>query len=278
MTEQTLPHTPGEQTVPADPPTGAPPRGRRLLRAVARWSLVAAVAGGIGIGTRLFVTAQDRTDLPGLATRSDGRWDFPTQRLPALPADAMRPAHPRNPAGIHHADLRDLLVTAPGSAEPDAKLTGDWTPASAYLAEYAKGDRRELGNKLHEFALRHAASRAWTMPDGTEARVHLLRFPSSGLTDLYRDEGLDFGSTTGASLAHAEETWMDKQWTSRGVPETASVYSYEEQAPYGDDGVQTRVAYIVAGDTLGMVVHEKKGGADRVPFHQTVVLQTQLLS
>ncbi|AMM10013.1 hypothetical protein [Streptomyces albidoflavus] len=278
MTEQTLPHTPGEQAVPADPPTGAPPRGRRLLRTVARWSLVAAVAGGIGIGTHLFVTAQDRTDLPGLATRSDGRWDFPTQRLPALPADAMRPAHPRNPAGIHHADLRDLLVTAPGSAEPDAKLTGDWTPASAYLAEYAKGDRRELGNKLHEFALRHAASRAWTMPDGTEARVHLLRFPSSGLTDLYRDEGLDFGSTTGASLAHAEETWMDKQWTSRGVPETASVYSYEEQAPYGDDGVQTRVAYIVAGDTLGMVVHEKKGGADRVPFHQTVVLQTQLLS
>lgn len=115
------------------------------------------------------------------------------------------------------------------------------------------------------------------MPDGTEARVHLLRFPSSGLTDLYRDEGLDFGSTTGASLAHAEETWIDKQWTSRGVPETASVYSYEEQAPYGDDGVQTRVAYIVAGDTLGMVVHEKKGGAARVPFHQTVVLQTQLL-
>lgn len=48
--------------------------------------------------------------------------------------------------------------------------------------------------------------------------------------------------------------------------------------PYGDDEVQTRVAYIVAGDTLGMVVHEKKGGADRVPFHQTVVLQTQLLS
>ncbi|MEW2150139.1 hypothetical protein AB0909_12925 [Streptomyces albidoflavus] len=287
MTEQTLPRTPEEPAAPAaaagpfaapaEPPR-KPLRERRVLRAVARWSLAVVVAGGLGVGTAAFVTSQERTDLPGLATASDGRWDFPRQKLPALPADAPRPDHADNAAGIHHADLRDLLVTAPGAAEPDAKLTGDWTPASAYLAEYAKGDRRELGNKLHEFALRHAASRAWTMPDGTEARVHLLRFPSSGLTDLYRDEGLDFGSTTGASLAHAEETWMDKQWTSRGVPETASVYSYEEQAPYGDDGVQTRVAYIVAGDTLGMVVHEKKGGADRVPFHQTVVLQTQLLS
>ncbi|MCR0988462.1 hypothetical protein [Streptomyces albidoflavus] len=115
MSERTLPYTPGEQAVPAGRPIGEPPRERRLLRAVARWSLIVAVAGGIGIGTHLFVTAQDRTDLPGLATRSDGRWDFPTQRLPALPADAMRPAHPRNPAGIHHADLRDLLVTAPAA-------------------------------------------------------------------------------------------------------------------------------------------------------------------
>ena len=287
MTEQTLPRTPEEPAAPAEAagpfaapaePPRKPLRERRVLRAVARWSLAVVVAGGLGAGTAAFVTSQERTDLPGLATTSDGRWDFPRQKLPALPADAPRPDHSGNAAGIHHADLRDLLVTAPGSAEPDPKLTGDWTPTSAYLAEYAKGDRRELGNKLHAFALRHAASRAWTMPDGTEARVHLLRFPSSGLTDLYRDEGLDFGSTTGASLAHAEETWIDKQWTSRGVPETASVYSYEEQAPYGDDGVQTRVAYIVAGDTLGMVVHEKEGGADRVPFHQTVVLQTQLLS
>ncbi|CAI4164679.1 MULTISPECIES: hypothetical protein [Streptomyces] len=287
MTEQTLPRTPEEPAAPAaaagpfaapaEPPR-KPLRERRVLRAVARWSLAVVVAGGLGVGTAAFVTSQERTDLPGLATASDGRWDFPRQKLPALPADAPRPDHADNAAGIHHADLRDLLVTAPGAAEPDAKLTGDWTPASAYLAEYAKGDRRELGNKLHEFALRHAASRAWTMPDGTEARVHLLRFPSSGLTDLYRDEGLDFGSTTGASLAHAEETSIDKQWTSRGVPDTTSVYAYEEPAPYGDDQVQTRVAYIVAGDTLGMVVHEKKGGADRVPFHQTVVLQTQLLS
>lgn len=37
------------------------------------------------------------------------------------------------------------------------------------------------------------------------------------------------------------------------------------------------MAYIVAGDTLGMIAHERKGGAALVPFHQTVVPQTQLL-
>ncbi|MFD4989628.1 hypothetical protein [Streptomyces sp. NPDC058374] len=288
MTEQTLPRTPEESAAPAEAaaaPAPAPAksprkplRERRVLRAFARWSLAVVVAGGLGAGTAALVTAQDRTDLPGLATASDGRWDFPRQKLPALPADAMRPDHPQNRAGVHHADLRDLLVTAPAGAKTADGLDGkEWTPTTAYLAEYAKGDRRDLGAKLHEFGLRHLASRGWGMPDGTEARVHLLRFPSSGLTDLYRDRGLDFGSTTGASLARVGETWMDKQWTSLGVPETASVYSYEEQAPYGDDGVQTRVAYIVAGDTLGMVVHEKEGGAARLPFHQTVVLQTQLL-
>lgn len=116
------------------------------------------------------------------------------------------------------------------------------------------------------------------MPDGTEARVHLLRFPSSGLADQYRDYGVHFDSSAGARLAYSPDTVFDSKWQSRGVPDTTSVYAYEEPAPYGDDQVQTRVAYIVAGDTLGMVVHEKKGGADRVPFHQTVVLQTQLLS
>ncbi|MFF8493220.1 hypothetical protein ACF06O_20485 [Streptomyces albidoflavus] len=292
MTEQTLPTTATKAEEPAAPAAGPwaepapdpaapgrkPLRERRVLRAVARWSLALVVAGGLGAGATALVTLQDRTDLPGLATTPDGRWDFPRQQLPALPADAPRPGHPGNAAGIHHADLRELLVTAPASATPDKKLTGDWTPTSAYLAEYEKGDPSALGAQLHSFGLRHVTSRGWTMPDGTEARVHLLRFPSSGLADQYRDYGVHFDSSAGARLAGSPDTVFDSKWQSRGVPDTTSVYAYEEPAPYGDDEVQTRVAYIVAGDTLGMVVHEKKGGADRVPFHQTVVLQTQLLS
>ncbi len=50
------------------------------------------------------------------------------------------------------------------------------------------------------------------------------------------------------------------------------------------DAIEDRTREFITGnhdqtfEGLGMVVHEKKGGADRVPFHQTVVLQTQLLS
>ena len=40
---------------------------------------------------------------------------------------------------------------------------------------------------------------------------------------------------------------------------------------------QVRQAYLVAGDTLGLVVQSRKGRALAVPFQQTVVLQSQLL-
>lgn len=57
------------------------------------------------------------------------------------------------------------------------------------------------------------------------------------------------------------------------------MYAYEEIEPYGS--VQTRQAYIRAGDTLALVLHEKpvkKGRAAAVPFHQTLILQDQLLN
>ncbi|MET7513148.1 hypothetical protein ABZS88_06660 [Streptomyces sp. NPDC005480] len=38
-----------------------------------------------------------------------------------------------------------------------------------------------------------------------------------------------------------------------------------------------RSAYLVAGDTVGLVVQSRKGTAPAVPFRQAVVLQSQLL-
>ncbi|MCO6728843.1 hypothetical protein KQH20_30630, partial [Streptomyces sp. CHA16] len=90
------------------------------------------------------------------------------------------------------------------------------------------GDPSALGAQLHSFGLRHVTSRGWTMPDGTEARVHLLRFPSSGLADQYRDYGVHFDSSAGARLAGSPDTVFDSKWQSRGVPDTTSVYAYEE--------------------------------------------------
>ncbi|XQE87167.1 hypothetical protein ACN24M_18865 [Streptomyces microflavus] len=90
---------PAEQAVPAEPaeaPSPPPPRPcrrprppRRALRAVARWTVALLVFGGLGTGTALAITSAERTDVPGLATESDGRWDYPKLSLPRC-----RPARP----------------------------------------------------------------------------------------------------------------------------------------------------------------------------------------
>lgn len=61
------------------------------------------------------ITALDRNDVPGLATESDGRWEYPELRLPALPVDRPRPFTDGNEGEIHYADLRELLLPAPAS-------------------------------------------------------------------------------------------------------------------------------------------------------------------
>ncbi|GAA2410392.1 hypothetical protein GCM10010433_06430 [Streptomyces pulveraceus] len=52
---------------------------------------------------------------------------------------------------------------------------------------------------------------------------------------------------------------------------------YDEVKPYG--GARVRQGYVVAGDTLALVVQSREGkeSTPGVPFHQTVILQNQLL-
>lgn len=123
MTEQTLPRTPEEPAAPAEAagpfaapaePPRKPLRERRVLRAVARWSLAVVVAGGLGAGTAAFVTSQERTDLPGLATTSDGRWDFPDR--------SCRPCPPTPRA-------RTTPATPPASTTPTSATS--WSPPPA---------------------------------------------------------------------------------------------------------------------------------------------------
>nr|WP_326592665.1 hypothetical protein [Streptomyces brevispora] len=70
------------------------------------------VLGGLRAGTAHTITSTERTDVPGLATEGDGRWDFPRLSLPALPPGAPRPFSDGNTAEVHHADLRRLLLPA----------------------------------------------------------------------------------------------------------------------------------------------------------------------
>ncbi|MCX4846395.1 hypothetical protein [Streptomyces sp. NBC_00893] len=259
----------------AVPAPSAPKPPRRVLRAVARWTAAALVLGGLGAGTAFGITSMERTDVPGLATESDGRWDYPELSLPALPAGSPRPYSDGNVAEIHHADLRRLLLPAPAGATVDKKLDGGWVSTEQYLSEYEKSGRPDLGRLLDDSAPRHIAARGWTMPDGTSTRIYLVRFNSTSFAQGFMDAITVSGSEV--PLVGAPETVLDEGWNGGGKVAGTSSYVFDEVKPYG--AAQVRNGYLVAGDTLALVVQSRKGkeGARSVPFHQTVILQNQLL-
>ncbi|MFE5481736.1 hypothetical protein [Streptomyces sp. NPDC056527] len=260
-------------TLAGPPPAPARKPSRRVLWAVARWTAAVLVCGGLGTGTAFAIASMERHEVPGLATESDGRWEYPKLSLPALPADTQRPFTVGNAGEIHHADLRKLLLPAPAGATQDPKLNGGWATVDQYLSTYREEDRAALKEALTESALRHIAARGWTMPDGTTTRIHLLQFNSVAFAEAFKDDAVRAGSVEGPLLG-VEGIKMESEFASMvHVPYTA-LYTFVE-APQNAD--QTRWAYIQAGDTLALVTQTRKGQALQVPFQQTVTLQNQLL-
>lgn len=262
--------------LPLSPPLPLPPKPpRRVLRAVARWTAAVLVCGGLGAGTAAGITSMERTDVPGLATESDGRWDYPELSLPALPAGSPRPYSDGNAGEVHHADLRRLLLPAPAGATVDKKLDGGWVSTEQYLSEYVKGERSDIAHILKDSAPRHVAARGWTMPDGTSTRIYLVQFNSTAFAQYFMDSINDSGS--GVPLVGAPEAVLDEGWSGGGKVEGTSSYAYEEAKPYG--AAQVRHGHLVAGDTLALVVQSREGreGTKSVPFHQTLILQNQML-
>ncbi|OKK08112.1 hypothetical protein AMK26_03525 [Streptomyces sp. CB03234] len=273
------PTTGQEPPLPVGQQAAAPQRtDRRALRALARWTAAVMVLAGAAAATALPLIALDRSDVPGLATTSDGRWDYPRLTLPALPSGSPLPLAEENEAGIHHADLRALLLPAPAGATPDTKLNGGWTSIERYAAEYDTTWRASLRQHLTDSTLRHIAARGWTMPDGTNARVYLLRFTTRHHADRFVKDGLKLmsGQYQTAPLNRARDSGIDGDWDSSGAPDDVQQYAFTERPPYGAE--QTRHAYLPVGDTVAFLVHEKQGGAAAVPFHQSMILQTQLLT
>lgn len=263
--------------MPPLPPLSPSPRPpRRVLRAVARWAVAVLVLGGLGTGTAYAITSAERNDVPGLATESDGRWDYPRLSLPALPSGAPRPFSEGNTAEVHHADLRKLLLPAPAGATPDKKLTGDWVSTERFVAEYEKSSRAGVGEQLRELALRHIAARGWTMPDGTVSRIYLLQFNSTAYAAEFSDDRY-VGTTVRDVLLGAPYVGLDEAWSGDGKVENTASHVFSEQKPFGAD--QVREAYLVSGDTVGLVIQSRRGaeGTQRIPFHQTLILQNQLL-
>jgi hypothetical protein len=184
---------------PPPVPASEPPvpvrvrKDRRVLRAALRWTTAVVVFAAAGAGTAYGITQMKRTDVPGLATASDGRWDYPVITRPPLPSGSPGPFATDNKTNAHYADLRALLLPAPKGAKADASLRGTdgWLPTKTFLAQYTDtAEREELGQKLTDDGLRHIAARGWTTPDGTQTRIYLLQFSTAVAADELFSPGL----------------------------------------------------------------------------------------
>lgn len=268
--------------VAAEPPPVVvePPvkKDRRVLGAVLRWTAAVVVLAAVGSSTAYGITRMERTDVPGLATETDGRWTYPEITKPPLPSGSPAPFTEANPASVHYADLRALLLPAPKGAKADKALPGrdGWLAKKDFLSVYgSKEDRDDLGQVLTDHGLRHVAARGWTAPDGTRTRIYLLQFDSGQVADVLQQDHLTSYDSPNHALRGAAEVHTDEEFPSEAEVMNVRHYSYTESKPYGAE--QVRQAYLVSGDVVGLVVQSRKGGAAAVPFQQTVILQSQLL-
>lgn len=262
-------------------PARTPPvvtKDRRALRAVLRWTAAVAVFAAVGSATAYGITRTERTDVPGLATQSDGRWSYPALTRPPLPSGSPGPFAEANRAGAHYADLRSLVLPAPEGAKADKELHGTdgWLATDVFLKEYRDtAEHDELRQKLVDHGLRHIAARGWTTDDGTHTRVYLLQFDTAAVVDELRGRHLTSYSGPGYAVRGAEETVPDDGFPREAQVDDLSYSLYTEPEPYGTEHV--RQAYLGAGDVLAVVLQSRKGEAEAVPFQQAVALQSLLL-
>ncbi|HSX96473.1 MAG TPA: hypothetical protein VLG91_03635 [Streptomyces sp.] len=257
----------------------APRKDRRVLRAALRWTAALVVFASVGAATGYGITRMERTDVPGLATEPDGRWEYPELTPPPLPSGSPAPFAEGNKAGAHHADLRKLVLPAPKGAKVDTALAGadGWLPTADFLKEYEpEDDLDSLGQMFTDHGLRHVAARGWTMPDGTHTRIYLLRFGTAAVADaLYSDRLTEYNSPRYVVRGSDGVFSRDEDFASRSDLADVERAAYVEGKPYGKE--QVRQAYLSAGDTLALIVQSRKGATEALPFQQTVVLQSQLL-
>ncbi|MFD3551047.1 hypothetical protein ACFWWA_03005 [Streptomyces goshikiensis] len=266
-----------EAVVPAAPAATAPaPKDRRSLLAALRWTAAVVVFAAVGAACAYGIVRSDRTDVPGLSTRSDGRWDYPALVRPTPPPGAAVPFAADNADGIHYAGLTQLLLPAPRGATPDAKLKLEKDSAVAvdtFLEEYEPSAREKMKQAFTDEGLRQIVGRGWTTPDGTRTHVYLLRFHSSGFVNAFTGCGRDM-NLSGVNRVETDSDWSRAK-LAQSAPDGNERQLFEEVPPVGDE--QIKAGCIQSGDVQAVILQSRKDAVAAVPFHQTVILQNLLL-
>lgn len=244
-------------------------RRSRVRRNILRWTgaivLVLAVGGGVAYA----VSLPQRTDIPGLRTASDGRYDFPTLTLPTLPAGQPAPSASANSTAQQHlADIRQLLLPHPIGATLPAKSSG-WF-ADAYKLFSDSGTK----SMFARYGLRHTATTTWTTGDGATTTIYLLQFPDGPAADNASSKLSLQKAATSNSFSGALKGVPDGAIATTVTPASAASGDYSVVT---SSGKITRYGAFVSGDVFALVIQSGPQSLPAAPFLQTLDLQAELL-
>jgi hypothetical protein len=237
----------------------APPKPRRAFpwRWVGAVVTVLAVGGACAYG----VLAQKRTDLPGLATASDGRYDFAPISMPTLAPGQSDPLSEGNSGSQHLTDIRKLLLPAPVGATKDTSLPGasGWVSEKDTLA--AAKDTAEGKTTFGTNGWRHTAGTAWKTADGAETKIYLVQFIDG---DACNNASTDFSQFTGGLSAYPKSI----------APNASTSVTYTKVTK---GATTTWSGAVTVGDTEFLITFTAPNSVGLAPFEQEVDLQVALL-
>ena len=236
----------------------APPKPKRPFPW--RWVGAVVVTLAVGAGCAFAVTAPKRTELPGLATASDGRYSFAPLTLPTLAPGQSDPNSKANAGQQHVSDIRKLLLPAPAGATPDHSLPGaaGWVSRTLTLGV---ADSTAADQTLGTYGWRHTAGVAWKTPDGADTKIYLLQFTDGDSAELAATLFDGFGGepeTSRTDLTGPDEV---------GIGYSKSV----------DGSKTTWYGSATVGDTVFMLVYTAPASVGIAPFQQELDLQIELL-
>ncbi|MGW2249554.1 hypothetical protein ACWCXH_05080 [Kitasatospora sp. NPDC001660] len=313
-TVELLPEAPGTPETPETPEELEARLARRTRRrkAVVRWAAATLVCALAGTGTAMALTVPERTDIPGLATKSDGRYTFPALALPPQPAGKGAPEG--KDKTLHRADLRYLLLPAPkeaggslapvvfpsptaspsasasASASPSASASASPTPSGAAApsaspesgpaaADWAPCDAildEQQNPAVLRALLLQNACRAAAVREWTasDGTRTQIRLLRFGSFSECHDVFTDLRSNGLPKALPGVKLGSHGGWDE--VPNVEPVV--KESSGPGDKGDPTaRLAYLEATDVLAVITMTNPKGIPVAPFRQVVTLQSDVL-